>query len=111
MSEKKGFQMVIVQSGDVFVEERTIYYIDPKGKDACFDRWRAYLYYTLGYAETLLFGSEGEYRAFLERHKNDTYSTYEEFLKGTHESMKASPSTPEEADASYNYPTARWANE
>ena len=67
--KKKGFEY----------EGKTIFFIDPQGKDASSDRWRATLYYTRNYARTAFFYSLADYTNFLCRHAEDTYAEYEDF--------------------------------
>jgi len=60
---------------------KRIYYIDARGKDISFDRWRVCLYYAGNMAATYLFETEQEYLDFIERHSPSCYSDYEDFRK------------------------------
>jgi len=54
------------------------FFIDARGKDISFDRWRISLYYHRSFAETLFFQTEDDYRAFIAKHNNG-YTTYKKF--------------------------------
>ena len=58
---------------------RKIYFIEPKGKDVSFPRWRICLYYAAGFALTYFAGSEHEYDKFIEKNAAHCFSDYEEF--------------------------------
>ena len=58
---------------------KRIYFIDPRGKDASFDRWRVTLYYDKDYASTAFFRNETEYQDFLAKNMPLTYEDYKEF--------------------------------
>jgi hypothetical protein len=68
-----------MKPGFISREGNRIYFIEPKGKDAMFERWRVTLYYAPNLAETQFFPSQAEYDAFLARHQPLTYSTYQDF--------------------------------
>lgn len=59
--------------------ERTIYFIDAKGKDISFNRWRVALYYAPHYAETHFVDSEANYNRFIESKLPATYQDYNDF--------------------------------
>jgi hypothetical protein len=54
-----------------------IVYLEPKGKDISFQRWRITGYYRPNFAITIFCQSETEYNQFLKSHINDCYDTYE----------------------------------
>lgn len=62
-------------------EKRRIYYIEEKGKDTSFDRWRLCLYYQPNFACTTFFYSKEDYEYFLKRHKQDCYPDYVEYVE------------------------------
>jgi Fe2+ or Zn2+ uptake regulation protein len=56
-----------------------IYFMECKGKDVSFDRWRIAGYYAGHFAETVFLNSETEYNEFIKNHKAACYSDYSEF--------------------------------
>ena len=58
---------------------KRIYFIEAKGKDVSFERWRATLYYAPGFALTYFAQSQAEYDKFLALHNKDCYADYEEY--------------------------------
>jgi len=74
METKQGFKF----------EGKRIYYIDAQGKDISFDRWRVSLYYAPHLAATHFLSSQAEYDRFLEDHRPDTFSEYEDFRALAH---------------------------
>lgn len=80
---------------------KQIYYIDAKGKDIGFDRWRVCLYYAGNFAATYFLETEQEYFDFLIRHIPQCYSDYEEFRKDWDNEHKPIPQT-----GGINYATA-----
>lgn len=58
-----------------------IRFIEPKGKDASFNRWRAAVYYMPNYAETKFFYTELEYEIFLASKMPKCFATYAEFVR------------------------------
>jgi hypothetical protein len=58
------------------------YYVDPKGKDVSFERWRCCVYYHPYYATTKLFNHEEDYRAFLNSYPGEkTYQNFKDLFK------------------------------
>ena len=66
MTNPKGF----------LYDGETIFFIEEKGKDIGFPRWRACLYYEPNFAKTVFFESESAYNDFINAHSNDTYEDY-----------------------------------
>jgi len=62
-------------------EEKLIQYLDPRGKDAGLERWRADLYYAPGWARVHFCRSEEEYEKFIRDHRPMVYKSYEEFVR------------------------------
>jgi hypothetical protein len=60
-------------------KNRKIYFIDAQGKDVSFNRWRVNLYYARNFALTHFLNSQTEYEAFINEHKADCYTDFEEF--------------------------------
>ena len=60
-----------------FLEEGK-FYLDPRGKDVSFPRWRLLVYYHRSYAETFFFDSEELYNEYIQAHDNG-YNNYYEF--------------------------------
>ena len=58
---------------------KIIRYVDYKGKDISFDRWRFDLYYMPHLAETHFENSEADALAFLEKIKGKVYEDYDAF--------------------------------
>jgi hypothetical protein len=59
--------------------QRIIFFIDPRGKDISFGRWRVHLYYHPNYAETFFLNSQEEYEKYLSKHEPLCYESYEKF--------------------------------
>jgi hypothetical protein len=59
--------------------KRRIYYIEAKGKDISFSRWRVELFYAPHYAETFFLADKEAYNNFIENHNAHTYATYQDF--------------------------------
>ena len=59
---------------------RRIYYIEEKGKDISFERWRLHLYYKPNFACTSFYYSSEDYETFLKYHKQDCFTDYVEYL-------------------------------
>jgi hypothetical protein len=72
---KKGF--IRIDKG----EERRIYYIEKRGKDSSFQRWRATLYYAPNFAVTAFFDSESEYSRYCSIWEKFCFSDFEQFKK------------------------------
>ena len=66
-------------SGDYFGDTCRVYYIDSKGKDISFNRWRFCLYYTDNTAATHFTYSEESAAAFMDTHKAQVYDDYDAF--------------------------------
>jgi len=60
-------------------EGRRVYYMDGRGKDISFPRWRATLYYEGHLAMTHFLSSQADYDSFLSIHAKYCYSSYDEF--------------------------------
>lgn len=60
---------------------RRIYYIEKRGKDISFPRWRLTLYYAPNFATTILFYLQAEYEQYLLDNERFCYSDFEEFQK------------------------------
>ncbi|MHB1098680.1 MAG: hypothetical protein ACYCZR_03920 [Burkholderiales bacterium] len=73
---------------------KTILFIDPQGKDASFERWRAILYYEPGFAKTTFFGTEFQYETFLAARQPLCYSTYAALCNQGTESRKSKQQKP-----------------
>ena len=58
---------------------RRIYFIDGRGKDVSFNRWRVTLYYGGNFAATHFLTSETEYDSFIKRNTPFCYADYAEF--------------------------------
>ena len=61
-------------------EKRRIYYIEEKGKDASFERWRLELYYQPSFACTCFCNSLESYEEFLKKYKPFCFQDYVEYL-------------------------------
>ena len=59
---------------------RRIYYIEEKGKDTGFERWRLELYYQPNFACTCFCNSLEAYEEFLKKYKQDCFPDYVEYL-------------------------------
>jgi hypothetical protein len=66
----------IFNDGDV---KRRIYFIDGRGKDISFNRWRVTLYYDGNFAATHFLTSEIEYNSFIKRNSPACYGDYSDF--------------------------------
>jgi len=62
-------------------EGRHIFFMEKKGKDVSFPRWRLTCYYEAHLASTVFFDSEEEYDAFIEKHSSKCYEEYTDFRK------------------------------
>ena len=69
MEKMKGFEF----------EGKRIYFMDGRGKDISFERWRVSLYYNHHQAATHFLPSQAEYDAFLTEHQADCYDDYDKF--------------------------------
>ena len=71
---------------DEFNEKNTqqIYFIEAKGKDISFDRWRFELYYAKNYAMTHFEPSQAAADAFMAKHAPLCYPDYDEFSSSEH---------------------------
>ena len=58
-----------------------IYFIEARGKDISFDRWRVCLYYRAGFAKTMFFYTASRYKAFLEKYNPLCFQDYEELKR------------------------------
>ena len=72
---KKGFKIK---------NNKIAYYLDLKGKDISFNRYRIYAYYSSNFAQTIMFNTKKRYLAFIERFKNncwinDEYSIFRQY--------------------------------
>ena len=56
-----------------------IYFIEGKGKDIGFNRWRVTLYYKPNFAKTEFFKSQEDYDKFIKNHAQFVYDDYMEF--------------------------------
>ena len=56
---------------DYLEPDLQIYYVEPKGKDVSFNRWRVCLYYKRGFAKTVFFNSQAKYDEFLSLCRHD----------------------------------------
>ncbi len=56
-----------------------IYFIEAKGKDASFNRWRVVLYYAAHLAKTAFFYTEQAYSAFLAEYQPKCYQDYDQY--------------------------------
>jgi len=57
----------------------TIYFMEPKGKDISFNRWRITLYYAPHLAKTHFEYSEQAYNHFLKSHSDFVYDRYMDY--------------------------------
>ena len=67
-----------------------VFYMECKGRDISFPRWRIDLYYDLHLAMTHFEENETDYLAFIERHKEqcfDDYTAYKNYLDMQHENI------------------------
>lgn len=71
MNKPKGF----------IQQNRRIYFMEEKGKDVSFPRWRVCLYYAPNFALTHFLDSLQEYNNFLSNHINNCFADYEVFRK------------------------------
>lgn len=60
-------------------EGKRIFFIEGKGKDISFERWRVTLYYEPHLAKTFFFPSEKAYETFLRENLPKTFEHYEDF--------------------------------
>ena len=67
--ERKGFRF----------EGKRIYFMDGRGKDISFERWRVSLYYEPHKAATHFLTSQAEYDTFLTTHRPVCYQDYQEY--------------------------------
>jgi hypothetical protein len=58
---------------------RTIFYMDQKGKDISFERWRVCLYYAPHYAATHFEPTAEAYNKFISGNVLNTYEDYGQF--------------------------------
>lgn len=62
-------------------EGKTIYFVEAKGKDISYARWRADLYYKGHMASTAFFQTEATYNNFLAEAAKHTFEEYSDFRK------------------------------
>ena len=62
-------------------ENRIIKFIEPKGKDISFPRWRVCLYYAPNFALTHFESTEADYNKFLADHAGECFTDYITFHK------------------------------
>ena len=62
-------------------QRRRIYFIEDRGKDISYERWRATLYYEPNFAMTAFFDSAEAYESFLSKHRPLCFDDYETFRK------------------------------
>lgn len=62
-------------------KRRRIYFIEGRGKDISFPRWRATLYYHPNFAATAFFGSAETYEKFISAHKPQCFDDFREFAE------------------------------
>ena len=60
-------------------EGKQIYFMEGRGKDISFDRWRVTLYYEPNFALTHFLPSQEEYDSFIEEHQPFCYDDYNIF--------------------------------
>ncbi len=60
-------------------EDKKIMFMEAKGKDISFNRWRVTLYYQPNFALTHFLNSQQEYDDFITSHKADCYEDYNEW--------------------------------
>jgi len=70
---KMKYSGVKLESGE------TAYFLDLHGRDISFPRWRIIAYYAAQYAETVFFGSEAEYLAYIAAAAGIVYTDFREF--------------------------------
>lgn len=61
-------------------EGETIFFVEGKGKDISFDRWRACLYYAPHLAKTAFFETQSSYADFMAEASKHTFELYEDYL-------------------------------
>ena len=60
---------------------RRIFFMEPRGKDISYERWRVTLYYARNFAETHFLPSHEEYDSFLQKHVGVCYERFDYFLR------------------------------
>lgn len=63
------------------IDGRTYWYIDARGRDISFPRWRVYMYYESHMAETVFFDAEATYNRFIQQSAPLTYADYADFRR------------------------------
>lgn len=58
---------------------KRIFFVEPRGKDAGFERWRMCLYYERNSALTAFFSTEFGYKSFLHKAKKYTFAEWSDF--------------------------------
>lgn len=78
----KGLRMSVTKGVEGFeYHGKIIKYIDEKGKDPGFYRWRLDLYYEPHRAKTKFLHNELTYEIYLAKHRQLCFSSYDEFKK------------------------------
>jgi hypothetical protein len=75
----KGFQFKDFYSG----LSHQVYFMECKGKDISFPRWRFSLYYEPHLAMTHFVDSEEAYNQFIDSHKDECFSDYQDYVQST----------------------------
>lgn len=68
-------------------EGKTVKFIDAKGRDISFYRWRVDLYYDAHLAITYFFDSEYRYTHFIKRREQFCFDNYDDFRATTEHGM------------------------
>lgn len=63
-------------SGIMLKNRKRAFFLDCEGKDFGFNRWRIDAYYDPHFAETLFFGSEKEYKTFIDKARDSVFLDY-----------------------------------
>ena len=72
------------KSGFLYSDEgkrRRIYFIEGRGKDISYERWRVTLYYEPNFAMTAFFDSAEAYERFVKAHAPQCFDDYVEFQR------------------------------
>ena len=66
---------------------RRIFYMEPRGKDISFERWRITLYYAVNYAETHFLPTQEDYDSFTKKYADNCYENFEDFRNKLQEAL------------------------
>ncbi len=69
-----------IKTGFLF-EDKQIYFMEGRGKDISFSRWRVTLYYAPNFALTHFLPTQSEYDNFLAQHQPLCYHDYDAFRR------------------------------